>query len=837
MSVFNFLFNSLNQQQLKLPCLTDLKTSAKVTYQQFRDSCRSVGQFIFKKYRLKRGDHIGISLNNSIECSQVIMGCISSGLVPVPMNTALTKQELIHQLTDSNCRAIIQHPLDDRVDDSNFYGYVITSDDLRYDEFSHDLYSAEPDDVAMICYSSGTTGLPKGVMLTHRSLIDNLKQMDSRYIRNDRSRVLSVLPMYHIYALQCILGISFLRRQHVHIMDRYNLEDMVRYVNEYSLQILYFVPPILSDIIKYRPNINLRNTLIVCGAAPITESLMTTLSIIHPSAQVVQLYGMTEGSPLFTLGTPEDDPNSVGTLLDGTELKIICPRTGKTITEDNIEGELCFSGPQLMKGYWNNQAATEKTIIDGFIHTGDLGYVSQGMIYISGRCKELIKYKGYQVSPTELESKLMIYPGIIDSCVVGMSRGSDDTIHALVVTKLTDDQLEDIRAQINRDVTHYKRIKFIHRVSEVIRTGSGKILRKSMCDLIPKHVGIIDLGTSVGRFKYPMNEFPEVYEKLLRGSKSTEEGRAKALNMMKKLCSVNDITYDRNAERSVNDIIYKHSCTDLEVDFVESIDQKNKLAQEAMCDLMLSALGNISLDGVTHVISSTSTILGAPGPDAYFLDMMKLSPSVKRLSIQQMGCTGGGSLLDTAFQICRADPKNRVLAIAIDLCCPTFYSSSCHPNDVIISYLFGDGCAIALIGTDTEVKLKYSSSGCYTAPNTLRDMTIDVTPNSLTAQLSRTIDKQVLSCIDPLLKDVGYTSGDKLLWHPGGKTILQALDTRFDRCDESWKVYSNYGNMAAPTLLFVLDEYLKSNRPKHENVVACCFGQGLYTEAIKMVRM
>uniref|UniRef100_A0A6C0BN60 AMP-dependent synthetase/ligase domain-containing protein n=1 Tax=viral metagenome TaxID=1070528 RepID=A0A6C0BN60_9ZZZZ len=829
MTVFNYLFNSLTQQQLKLPCLTDLKTSAKVTYQQFRDSCKSVGQFILGKYRLKRGDHVGVSLKNGIECSTVIMGCISVGLVPVPMNVTLTKQELIHQLTDSNCRAIVQHPEDDRADDSNFYGYVIKSDSLVYTlQCSHDIYSAEPSDVATICYSSGTTGLPKGVMLTHESMISNLKQMDARYPRSDRCNVLSVLPMYHIYALQCILNISFLRRQHVHVMERYNLQDMCKYINEYNLDILYFVPPILSDIVKHRPNVNLKRAFIVCGAAPITESLMTTFHIIHPSSQVVQLYGMTEGSPLFTLASPGDDPNSVGTLLDGTELKIICPSSGKTITEDDVEGELCFSGPQVMRGYWNNQAATEKTIIDGFIHTGDLGYMRDGMIYISGRSKELIKYKGYQVSPTELESKLMDHSGIIDCCVVGLTRGSDDTIHALVVSKLTDEELEDIRTQINKNVSHYKRIKFIHRVNEIVRTQSGKILRKAMIDLIPKHVGIIDIGTSVGKHKYRMHDFPDVYERLLNRSNNTQEAKTKALSLMRRLCGSSPVSPD---------IKYKYSCTDLEDDFIESIDEKNKIAREAMCDLMLSALGDISLEGVTHVISSTSTILGAPGPDAYFLDLLKLSPSVKRLSIQQMGCTGGGSLLDMAFQICRADPKHRVLAIAIDLCCPTFYSSRTDPNDVIISYLFGDGCSIALVGTDTEVKLKYSSSGCYTAPNTLRDMTIDVTPNSLTAQLSRSIDKQVLSCIDPLLNNVGYVQGDKLLWHPGGKTILQALDTRFERCDESWKVYSKYGNMAAPTLLFVLNEYLKSNRPRGENVVACCFGQGLYTEAIRMTRM
>lgn len=277
------------------------------------------------------------------------------------------------------------------------------------------LPQVKPSDIACLPYSSGTTGLPKGVALTHRNLIANLNQgchPDFTEILtttgvDDQERVLSILPFFHIYGFNSILNACIRNGAHAITIPRFTPNDYVKCLEEYKPTTLFTVPSLVLFMATH-PSVTSRHLQsvrqLICGAAPITENVIKKFhDKIHRDDFVFkQGYGMTELSPM-ALYLPREfersKSGSVGRLLPSTEARLIDITDGKDITGANEPGELLIRGPQVMKGYFDNEAATRETLDpDGWLHTGDVAYRDEDeYFYIIDRTKELIKVKGNQV--------------------------------------------------------------------------------------------------------------------------------------------------------------------------------------------------------------------------------------------------------------------------------------------------------------------------------------------------------------------------------------------------------------------------------------------------------
>ncbi len=283
----------------------------------------------------------------------------------------------------------------------------------------------EPHDLVALPYSSGTTGLPKGVMLTHANLIANILQVDrAGHFIDGEDTTVAFLPFFHIYGLTIIVFMSVWAGVTVVVMPKFELEPYLDLVERHRATVLHVVPPVVLAFAKH-PAVAGRDfscvRMLFSGAAPlgadITEQCTRRIGCV-----LQQGYGMTEASPA-THVTPEDvakkKPGSVGRLVADTECRVVDPDTGRDV-EPGTDGELWIRGPQVMRGYLNRPDETRAMLdADGWLHSGDIGHAdADGDFYIVDRVKELIKYKGLQVPPAELEAVLLSHPAVADAAVV-----------------------------------------------------------------------------------------------------------------------------------------------------------------------------------------------------------------------------------------------------------------------------------------------------------------------------------------------------------------------------------------------------------------------------------
>jgi len=338
-------------------------------------------------------------------------------------------------------------------------------------------------------YSSGTTGLPKGVMLTHRNLVGNVVQGQSVLSTAQDDVLLAVLPFFHIYGLVVLLTSALRLGATLVTMPRFDLEQWLDAHGRYGVSVDFVVPPILLAMAKH-PAVDAYDLstvrFVFSGAAPASPELEEAVGK-RLDCLVAQGYGLTETSPVLTANTA--DPTTIrhgscGRLLPNTEAKVVSPETGED-QDPGQEGELCFRGPQVMKGYLNRPDATAAMIDpDGWIHTGDLGYIDpDGYFYVTDRVKELIKYKGMQVAPAELEAVLISHPEIADAAVIGSPDEEAGEVPKAFVVKRGDGLTEeDIKAWVAERVAPHKRIRSVEFIDAIPKSASGKILRRILTD-------------------------------------------------------------------------------------------------------------------------------------------------------------------------------------------------------------------------------------------------------------------------------------------------------------------------------------------------------------------
>jgi acyl-CoA synthetase (AMP-forming)/AMP-acid ligase II len=348
------------------------------------------------------------------------------------------------------------------------------------------------EDLVALPYSSGTTGLPKGVMLTHRNLVANICQVAARVqVKEDpseRHRQVAVLPFFHIYGLVSLMNTPLYFGETVVTMPRFDLQEFLRVIQDYRITRAMLVPPIVLALAKH-PLVNEFDLssleLVNSGAAPLSAELEVACGK-RLGCRMQQGYGLTETSP--TTHWVGDElagtmPGSIGPPVPNTECRIVDVATDDDAPAGEL-GELLIRGPQVMKGYLNNPQATALTIdADGWLHTGDIARVEpDGSLRIVDRIKELIKYKGYQIAPAELEALLLTHPEIVDAAVIPVpDEDAGEVPKAFVVTtgSITSDEVFQFVA--NR-VAPYKKVRTVEIIDEIPKAPSGKILRRVLIE-------------------------------------------------------------------------------------------------------------------------------------------------------------------------------------------------------------------------------------------------------------------------------------------------------------------------------------------------------------------
>ena len=483
------------------PAIVDGPTGRTLTYGQLNDLIhRFAGGLAARGFG--KGEVFGILLPNLPEYAVVFHGVATAGGTSTTINPTYTGEEINHQLVDSGARFLVTIPLflesalegvqGTAVEEVFVLGEAEGATPLSVllgaDPMRGEVSIAPDEDLVVLPYSSGTTGLPKGVMLTHSNLSANLAQVEHLISHDDGDAVIAVLPFFHIYGMQVLMNLVVGDGGTVITMPRFDLEEFLRLIQDHRVAHAYVVPPIVLALAKH-PMVDQYDLSslkrVFSGAAPLGAEVAQEASA-RIGCEVVQGYGMTELSPV-THATPVGGfkPGSIGVTISNTESRVVDPETGEDLGIDE-DGEIWIRGPQVMKGYLNNPEATALAIDEeGWLRTGDIGHVdADDHFFIVDRLKELIKYKGFQIAPAELEALLLTHPAIADAAVIPIpDEEAGEVPKAFLVLRPEHDVSEqEVQGFIAGHVAHYKQIREVEFVDEIPKSASGKILRRLLRD-------------------------------------------------------------------------------------------------------------------------------------------------------------------------------------------------------------------------------------------------------------------------------------------------------------------------------------------------------------------
>jgi acyl-CoA synthetase (AMP-forming)/AMP-acid ligase II len=344
-----------------------------------------------------------------------------------------------------------------------------------------------PDDLAALPYSSGTTGLPKGVELTHANLATNIRQSLATLTLREDDVVMAVAPFFHAIGFNIILHGSLAAGATAVTMARFDLEGFLRAVQEHRATFTIVVPPVALALAGH-PLVDAYDLsslrLLGVGGAPLGASVEQRCAERLGGCVVGQGFGMTEAAALIACG-PLEEPRrgAVGRMVPDTEARIVDPEGGADLGPGRT-GELWIRGPQVMRGYRDRPEATAQTVdADGWLHTGDLCYLDEdGYLYVVDRLKELIKYKGYQVAPAELEHLLLTHPAVADAAVVPRPHPEAGEVPVAHVALRGPATAEELLGYVAERVAPYKRIRDVRITDAVPRSPSGKLLRRVLVE-------------------------------------------------------------------------------------------------------------------------------------------------------------------------------------------------------------------------------------------------------------------------------------------------------------------------------------------------------------------
>ncbi|TWP47729.1 4-coumarate--CoA ligase family protein [Lentzea tibetensis] len=499
-SLHELLFGDLGDRADRV-ALVDGASGASLTYGQLATYVDRLAAALAAR-GIGKGDVVGILSPNTPYYAVVFHGILRAGATATTINALYTPDEVAHQLHDAGAKMLFTvsvllpnaAPGAAKAGVTDVFvldqadGYPSLAELLAND---HPVPSVEIDpaeDIAVLPYSSGTTALPKGVMLTHRNLVANLAQCGPLLNLTQDTRILAVLPFFHIYGMQVLMNNGLYVGATVVTMPRFDLAEFLRVIAEHRTDRVYIAPPVAVALAKHplvdQYDLSPLKTLF-SGAAPLDVELADAVRK-RLGCRVSQGYGMTEMSPVSHAIPDSRDDISVGTvglIVPNLECRLVDPATGEDVGVDE-RGELWCKGPNIMKGYLNNPDATAATIDDeGWLHTGDVAVIdADGIVSIVDRVKELIKYKGYQVPPAELEAVLLTHPEIADAAVVGVRDEDGEEVPKAFVVLQAGSSISgaDIMEFVAAHVAPHKKVRVVEFIEAIPKSASGKILRKDL---------------------------------------------------------------------------------------------------------------------------------------------------------------------------------------------------------------------------------------------------------------------------------------------------------------------------------------------------------------------
>nr|AVX48616.1 acyl-CoA synthetase 5 [Tagetes erecta] len=465
---------------------------------RFSKALRSLG--------LRTGHVVVVVLPNVVEYAIVALGIMGAGSVFSGANPSSHSSEIKKQVELAEAKLIVT---DDRsynkVKELGLPVIVLGEQRVEGTIFWDELLEAaerasntgietavDQNDLCALPFSSGTTGLSKGVMLTHRNIVANLCSTLFSVGPDliGKVTILGLIPYFHIYGLTGILCATLRNKGKVVVMGRYDLSTVLKALIEHEVTFAPIVPPILLGLVKHpilEDIAKLKLRSVMTAAAPLAPEIYEEFRRKFPEVDVQEAYGMTEHSCItLTHGDPRNGHHtskkrSVGYILPNLEVKFVDPDTGRSLPS-NTPGEICVRSQCVMKGYYKNEVETAQTIDEqGWLHTGDIGYIDdEGDVFIVDRMKELIKYKGFQVAPAELEGILLGHPSVEDAAVVGLpdkEAGEIPGAH-VVISKDAKESEEDLMKYVANNAAHYKKVRVLHFVDNIPKSPSGKIMRR-----------------------------------------------------------------------------------------------------------------------------------------------------------------------------------------------------------------------------------------------------------------------------------------------------------------------------------------------------------------------
>ena len=488
--------------------LIDGPTGHTLTYAQLAGAIKRTATGLAAR-GFTKGDVFAIYSPNLPEYAVAFFGVAAAGGISTTINPTYTATELRRQLQDSSARYLVTIPqfLDtarEAITETGVEEIFVFGDGKGATPFTTlmvegntPVVQIDPrEDLVALPYSSGTTGLPKGVMLTHYNIVANLTQINGVEQTADTEVLIGILPFYHIYGMVAIMCSALRVGATVVTMPRFDLDQFLGLIPRHGITTGYLVPPIVLALAKHpavdQYDLSTLND-IMSGAAPLPESVATACASRN-NLVVRQGYGLTETSPVTHINprTSALKVASVGTPLPNTEHRIVDLATMKDAPQGEL-GEVWIRGPQVMKGYLHNQEATREMIDEeGWLHSGDIGRTDDdGYLYVVDRVKELIKYKGLQVAPAELEAVLQSHPAVADVAVIpSPDEEAGEVPKAFVVVKPeTTLTADEVIAFVAERVSPQKKVRKVEFIDAIPKVPSGKILRRTLVERERASVG------------------------------------------------------------------------------------------------------------------------------------------------------------------------------------------------------------------------------------------------------------------------------------------------------------------------------------------------------------
>jgi long-chain acyl-CoA synthetase len=495
------LYETLEQAVAKWPNKPALvQDDQTLTYAELDDKINRFATAL-TALGVKSQDKICLLLPNSFEFVISFYGALKAGAVPSAMNPGYKEREIAYQYQESDAVALITredfYPIVQAANaEANINAVVSSALPIEGTHHFQSMLEAESnpakpavnskDDIASMPFTSGTTGYPKGVMLTHHNLVSNWHQFSSVGDVNEKDTLLVFLPLYHIYGAM-LMGGGLMAGVTLVLQERFHPQETLELLQKHRPTIFFLVPPVMvlySNIPEAQQVDWSCVRYVMSGAAPLPAEVAQRFSE-QMGVVVMQGYGMTETSPVTHCPSPNPDKiklSTVGPPVANTEQKVINPDTGEELPIGEV-GELLVRGPQVMKGYWKRPEENKEVLKDGWLHTGDVAKLdADGYVTIVDRSKNMIKYKGFAIGPAELEDLLFEHPAVADCAVIGIPDEEGGEAPKAFVVKKADVSDQELMDFVKEKVASYKQIRAVEFIEQIPKNPSGKILKRILVE-------------------------------------------------------------------------------------------------------------------------------------------------------------------------------------------------------------------------------------------------------------------------------------------------------------------------------------------------------------------